>query len=181
MPVQFLVKKPGRGGFSCYLGWGDMVYCFFSSVSYNLEGPGNWGKRFPRLLLDLCDHGVVENQHLDELQQELVVIERELQQFPLSAAVYDIEDLTLPIPWEVIPGEENNNLAQPWVTPRGCRSYFTVFGEQIALAKREDTSLLLIFARETADRQTLWQRKEKGHDYWTKDKDPISLTPNDAV
>lgn len=163
MPVEILVKKPNRGGFSCYLGWGDMVYCFFSSVSYNLEGPGNWGKRFPRLLLDLCDHGVVENQHLDELQQELVVISRELQKFPLSAAVYDIEDLTLPIPWEVVPGEENNNLAQPWVTPRGEESYFTVIEEQIELAKREDTSLLLIFARETADRQTRRARFAQCH------------------
>lgn len=179
MPVELLVKRPKRGGFSYVIGWGDMVFSFFSSVSYNLEGAGNWGKRFPRLLLDLCDHGVVENQHLDELYQELAVISWELPKFPLSAAVYDIEHLELPIPWEVIPGAENNNLAQPWVTPRGAESYFSVFKKQIELAKEENTSLLLIYPPETANRETLWQRKEKGHDYWTKDKDPISLPQND--
>ena len=168
--VRLLTKKPNQAGFISGLGTGDMVFSFFSSVSYNLEGKGRWGSRFPRLLLDLCDHGIIENEHLDEFQQELKIILYELEKYPLSAAVYDITDLSLPIPWEVIPGEENNNLAQPWVTPRSERSYFTVFWEYIACSKRENTSLLLIFPTETADLKTLWTRKNKGHDYWVKDK-----------
>jgi len=174
MPVHLTEMYPGGGRFTYRMGYGDMVFCFFSSISYNLEGKGNWGKRFPILLLDLCDHGVVENQNLDKLQNELIIIEKELQAFSLSDAVYDIANPYVPIPWDVIPGEENNNLAQPWVTPRGATSYFTAFADQIANAKRDKSPLILIFSTETANRNTLWQRKPKGRDYWTKDKDPIS-------
>ena len=176
--VYLMVKKPGNAGYIVRLGWGDRVYCFFSTVSYHLEGVGHWGERFPRLLRDLCDHGIVENEHLEELQRELDQIPFELQKYPLSEAVYDIQNLSLPIPWEVIPGEENNNLAQPWVAPRSGRGYFTIFKELIQWAMEEETSLLLVFPFETETEATLWQPKEKGHDYWTRDKDPISLSPD---
>jgi hypothetical protein len=169
MPVTLLVQKPGHGGFECNLGWGDMVFCFFSSVSYNLEGPGKWGSRFPRLLLDLCDHGVVLDNQLDELDKELGIIYRELANYPLSAAVYDIADPSLPIPWETIPGEENNNLSHPWVTPRGGQSYFKIFADQIRVARHVGAGLLLISPEEQGNRNTLWQRKEKGRDYWKRD------------
>ena len=168
--VELLTKRPNEGGFCSGLGTGDMVFSFFSSVSYNLEGKGRWGSRFPRLLLDLCDHGIMENKHLDEFQQELKIILYELQKYPLSAAVYDITDLSLPIPWEVIPGEENNNLAQPWVTPRNAISYWEIFDRHIHFAKRYSAPILLVFPTEEGNRETLWDRKNKGHDYWVKDK-----------
>lgn len=171
MPVQLTEMDSGGSRFTYRLGWGDMVFCFFSSISYHLEGVGKWGSRFPRLLLDLCDHGVVAHEHLDELDKELGTIYRELQHFPVSAAVYDIADPSVPIPWETIPGEENNNLSQPWITPRGGTSYFTVFAEQIKRAKHDGSALLLIFPEETANRDTLWHRKEKGRNYWKRDGD----------
>lgn len=87
------------------LGWSDMVYSFFSSVSYNLEGQGKWGSRFPKLLIDLCDYGAVAYEDLDALDKELGIVFRELQKFPLSAAVYDIQEPWLPIPWEATPRE----------------------------------------------------------------------------
>ena len=179
--VYLMVQNPERAGYIVRLGWGDMVYCFFSTVSYHLEGVGHWGERFPRLLRDLCDHGIVENEHLQELQRELDQIPRELQKYPVSEAIYDIQNLSLPIPWEEIPkepGEEDINLAQPWVTPRGDSGYFTVFREQIQQAINEESPLLLIFPFEMGTKATLWQPKEKGHDYWTRDKDPISLSPD---
>lgn len=170
MAIYAFVKAPNRAGYGYILGYGDMVFSFFSTVSYHLEGLGNWGKRFPRLLLDLCDHGIVENEHLDELDEELKKILCELQNLPISDAIYDIGNLELPIPWELLPGAENHNLAQPWVTPRGALSYFFVFSEQIQRAKTEKSPLLLIYPYETADKKAFYCRKEKGREYWTKEK-----------
>lgn len=172
MPVVLLVQAPKRGGFMSHFGYGDMVFSFFSSISYNLEGLDNWGKRFPRLLLDLCDQGVVENEKLDELQEELNIISEELKRLDLSQAVYDIGDLSKGIPWDwwIPSNNKKPNLFQPWLTPRGGFSYFEVFAEYINLAKREKTSLLLIYPHETAlYKDALWDKKEKGRAYWIKD------------
>ena len=169
MPVVTLIKPPNDYGLESGLGYGDMVFSFFSSVSYHLEGPGNWGKRFPRLLLDLCDHGVIENAYLDEFETELNIIFRELQNFSIHDAIYDIGDLSKPIPWELLPGAETQNLARPWVTPRGATSYYIIFMNCIAEARRRNTDILLIYPPETAFLNTLHQRKEKGREYWIKD------------
>ena len=161
---------PNHSSFTSVLGYGDMIFSFFSTISYHLEGAGNWGKRFPRLLLDLCDHGIIKNENLDEAAEELKIISWELQKFPLSDAIYDIGDLSLPIPWEVLPGAENHNLAQPWVTPRGAKSYFLVFIEKIQLAKSQNAPLLLTYPYENADPKSLFIPKQKGREYWRKDK-----------
>ena len=170
MPVITLVKVPNDYGVESHLGYGDMIFSFFSSVSYHLEGPGNWGTRFPRLLLDLCDHGVIDNAHLDEFEAELHTIFRELRNFSIHDAIYDIGDLTKKIPWELLPGAESFNLAEAWVTPRGAVSYYTELLETIEWARRRNAGILLIYPPETAFRDTLFQRKEKGREYWIKEK-----------
>lgn len=164
--VILKAKRKDSAGYISHLGKGDMVFAFFSSVSYHLEGKDNWGSRFPRLLLDLCDTGMVKYEHLDELLEELNIICFELQKLPLSAAVYDIGDLSLPIPWEVLPGAENNNLAQPWVTPRGDISYFNCFPEIIQYAKTLKSSIFLMFSYE----EDQWEPMKKGRSYWIADK-----------
>ena len=168
MPIALVAQGNDSGGMICRLGWGDMVFCFFSSVSYNLEGPGKWGTRFPRLLQDLCDCGIVENEHFDELRQELYTVRVELQDYPLSAAVYDIADPSIPIPWEVIPGEENNNLAQPWVTPRSGTSYFDCFEELMQWAENIHAPLRLMLSRE-AFAEKFTDNCKKGRDYFKSD------------
>lgn len=169
MPVVILVQAPKTYGVESHLGYGDMVFSFFSSISYHLEGLGKWGSRFPRLLLDLCDQGIVRNEYLEELELELEVISHELKNFSLSEAIYDIGDLNKKIPWKALPGSESHSLVQPWVTPRGEESYFSVFKTLIAQAKRINAPILLIYPPETADRNTLWLPKEKGRNYWIKD------------
>ena len=87
-----LMGTTGRYIVESRIGYGDFVYSFFSTVSYHLEGPGNWGKRFPRLLLDLCDGGLIKNENIGELENELKIIYKKFQKMPISDAIYDLED-----------------------------------------------------------------------------------------
>ena len=145
MGLVNLMGSAGRGSLEARIGYGDFVYSFFSTVSYHLEGQGNWGKKFPRLLLDLCDGGLVKNENIDEL-----------------------EDLSKPMPKDLLPNADENvtNLAQLWVTPRGAITYLEAFGKIIAATKHWGGSLVLIYAPETIDKQLLTRPKDKGRKYW---------------
>ena len=164
--VKILVYPENSYGASWGLGKGDIVFSFFSSISYHLEGVGNWGKRFPHLLLGLCDHGIVENQNLDAFRCELEIIQKELKHFTILNTIQDIEDLSKPFPWNITPGCETDTLDEIWCTPRGNISYFETFYKGIEDAKRRNTALLLVYAPETANRDTLRTRKNKGREYW---------------
>lgn len=56
----------------------DWLYSFFSNISYHLES-SRWGNRFPVLLCEFCDRGVVEYDHLDKLERELETENRSAQ------------------------------------------------------------------------------------------------------
>ncbi len=148
-------------------GWSDMVYSFFSSVSYNLEGQGKWGSRFPKLLIDLCDYGAVAYEDLDALDKELKVVFRELQKFPLSAAVYDIQEPWLPMPWEATPGEIAN-LAYAWETPRGV-PYQKAFDKSIEMAKWFKSSLGLMYGF-TSPKGNPEKGMKHEHEFWVQDR-----------
>ena len=168
MRLVCLMGSTGR----CYgisrIGYGDFVYSFFSTVSYHLEGRGNWGKRFPRLLLDLCDGGLIKNENIDELKDELKIIYDEFQKMPISDAIYDLEDLRKPMPKDLLPNADENvtNLAQLWVTPMGGKVYLKVFGEMIDRVKDQGGSLALGCMPETIDKQLFTRPKDKGRKYW---------------
>ena len=173
--VNLTVWPEKSYGMTARIGYGDFVFSFFSTVSYHLEGLGNWGKRFPRLLLDLCDHGLVEYEKLDELEIELKTIYNEFKKMSLSDAVYDIEDLSKPMPNDLLPRNDENveSLAQLWVTPRGNRIYLDIFTESINDAKQRNASVLLMYAPESAKKATMRMRKDKGRKYWL-DMTPIN-------
>ena len=82
-------------------------------------------------MLDLCDGGLIKNENIDELEEELKIIYNEFQKMPLSDAIYDLEDLRKPMPKDLLPnaGENVINLAQLWVTPMGDKVYLKVFVE----------------------------------------------------
>ncbi len=44
MGLVNLMGSAGIGSVESRIGYGDFVYSFFSTVSYHLEGQGNWGK-----------------------------------------------------------------------------------------------------------------------------------------
>ncbi len=163
-----LMASAGKSSYIARIGYGDFVFSFFSTISYHFEGEGNWGRKFPRLLLDLCDHGLVLNQHLDELESELKIIYDKLKKLTVSEAIYDLEDLGKSIPKDLLPGDEEKveNLAQLWVTPRGNQIYFNIFSEMILTAKHCGGALALIYAPESFDKDILIKPKNKGRKYW---------------
>ena len=164
MVVALTVKNEASiASYVCKLGTGDYVFCFFSTVSYRLEGPDCWGSRFPYLLKYLCDYGIVKYEDLEKLRWELRIIRTELRGFTVSQAVYDIGDLNAAIPWDIIPGEENNDLSQPWVIGRNDDSLFRVFEEQLDLAQKYRTALLLKAFHEKPNPK--WFKK-RGRNYW---------------
>lgn len=168
MRLVCLMGSTGRYYGISRIGCGEFVYSFFSTVSYHLEGPGNWGKRFPRLLLDLCDGGFIKNENIDELEDELKIIYNEFQKMPLSDAIYDLEDLRKPMPKDLLPNADENviNLAQLWVTPMGDKVYLKVFREMIDTVKDQGGSLALGCLPETIDKQLFTRPKDKGRKYW---------------
>lgn len=168
MRLVCLMGSTGRYYGISRIGCGEFVYSFFSTVSYHLEGRGNWGKRFPRLLLDLCDGGLVKNENIDELEDELKIIYNEFQKMPLSDAIYDLEDLSKPMPKDLLPNADENvtNLAQLWVTPMGDKVYLKVFSEMIDTVKDRGGSLALGCLPETIDKQLFTRPKDKGRKYW---------------
>lgn len=168
MRIVSLGATNGEGFYVARIGYGDFVYSFFSTVSYHLEGQGNWGKRFPRLLLDLCDGGLVKNEDINELEDELKIIYSEFQKMPLTDAIYDLENLSKPMPKDLLPSANENvtSLAQLWVTPRGARIYLETFNEQISFAKHCRGSIVLMYSPESCDRQIWIRPKDKGRKYW---------------
>lgn len=159
-------------GLQILLEKGDRVFAFFSSISYHLEGLGNWGKRFPRLLIDLCDYGIVYYEDLGELVQELKIIQQELQQFTIDDAVYDIADLSKPIPWERYPDvDPRTTLAEPWIRVREEQTFFEAFYKMIfEFAIPQKSPLYMDFWINSYDRENPFKREKKGRDYWLRIK-----------
>lgn len=114
----------------------DWLYSFFSNISYHLES-SRWGNRFPVLLCEFCDLGVVEYDHLDKLERELDAAYSGLARIPVEDAIYDIKNPAAPIPWEILPEAENAGirLCEPWLTARTDDSFFDVFRKKYFLPK----------------------------------------------
>jgi hypothetical protein len=166
MSIALKTICSGNSTILSILGHGDMIYCFFSNISFHLEGIGNWGRRFPILLLHLCDYGIVENEYLLELQKELDTIEKELKKYSIKEAIYDLKDLSKTIPWKTNPGAENDNLSQPWQTLRGNKSYFEIFREYISHALKNGFDIYLnMFLLPIEE---ISKREFKGREYWLK-------------
>ena len=87
---------------------------------------------------------------------------------PISDAIYDLEDLTKPMPKDLLPTADENvtNLAQLWVTPTTAKVYLKVFSEMIDTVKDRGGSLALGCMPETIDQQLFTRPKDKGRKYW---------------
>ncbi len=117
------------------VGMPDFLWCFFSTISKNLE-PDGMATRFPRTMHDLCGYSKVENEHLDELQQELTIIQGGLSKLPVDKVVYDYEKPELIPPWQNNLADDITNLGNYFRVSDRSRDIFEVLRVAIANAKR---------------------------------------------
>ena len=146
----------------------DWLYSFFSNISYHLES-SRWGNRFPVLLCEFCDLGVVEYDHLDKLERELDAAYSGLARIPVEDAIYDIKNPAAPIPWETLPEAENAGirLCEPWLTARTDDSFFDVFRKKILFAKAQHSRLFLhAFMLEAVHALNSAPPQPRPHSYW---------------
>lgn len=146
----------------------DWLYSFFSNISYHLES-SRWGNRFPVLLCEFCDLGVVEYDHLDKLERELDAAYSGLARIPVEDAIYDIKNPAAPIPWETLPEAENAGirLCEPWLTARTDDSFFDVFRKKILFAKAQHSRLFLhAFMLEDVHALNSAPPQPRPHSYW---------------
>jgi len=123
------------------LGVGKYLWCFFSTVSANLE-PNGRGTRFIRTIKDLCDNSIVLYENLEELKEEIDTIESELSNLPIDKVVFDIDNPGILPPWQ--PDEGVNNLKEYFTKKIIAFNIFTVFNRAITRAKELKSSLELV-------------------------------------
>ena len=124
--------------------WGvgsqDFLHAFFSTVAHRLE-PEGWGSRFPALQHELYRGGASAEQ-VPALRAELAEIHEQLDQFPPSEVVWDVEDLSARPPWGDDISPEITDLSNYFVTSDG-RDLFEVFDEALSYAERAEVGVTI--------------------------------------
>src|SRR5215469_10373727 len=128
MGVDILVGDQGWE-----IGAASFLHSFFSTVSAHLE-PGGWGTRFPALMHRLYK-GHLPVAEAGQARRELDHIRRELERFPPSAVVWDIEDRSKTPPWGDNISPQVTSLANYFVTSNG-RDLFAVVAEALDESER---------------------------------------------
>jgi len=98
------------------IGISDFLHSFFSTVSYNLEK--EWGSRFPYMMKKFYK-GKLKYRDVDKARRELLIIRKELEKFPPTKAIWDIDDLSKQEPWEDDISDEMTNLSNYFFTCEG--------------------------------------------------------------
>lgn len=112
MAVGFTVKF-----FWYQIGTGDFLHSFFSTIAYNLEG-GKWGSRYPYLMNELYEGNLAEKD-LEFARNELDSITKELKKLSVDKVIWDIEDLSKPMPWGNKISKDITDLSNYFVTSDG--------------------------------------------------------------
>jgi len=120
------------------IGANSFFYCFFSTVSANLE-PSGWGSRFPVLMKKLYG-GTVNLTDLPQLQRELLTVHIELKKFPPAKVVWDFEHREIQTPWGDKISAQVTDLSNYFVTSDG-KDLFEVFSSAIAEAEHAKSSI----------------------------------------
>lgn len=105
------------GSITDEIGTGDFLYCFFSTISGNLE-PEGWGTRFPMLLTALYQGELGQKDAIAALA-ELDTIETELAMLPPEKVIWDIDDRSKVPPWGSNISADITSLANYFVTSTG--------------------------------------------------------------
>jgi len=100
-----------------HIGMGDFLHSFFSTIAYNLEN-GKWGTEYPCLMNELYS-GTLKAENLTKAKNELNKITNELKKLPANKAIWDIDDLSKPMPWGDNISSEITDLSNYYVTSDG--------------------------------------------------------------
>jgi 2,3-bisphosphoglycerate-dependent phosphoglycerate mutase len=118
------------------VGAASFFHCFVSTVSVNLEPVGP-GTRFPVLVRKLVS-GTVASGELEALRLELQTIRQELNRFPPSRVVWDINRRDKLPPWGSKISPSISSLGNYFVTSEGEDLFEVLFASlaRAASAKR---------------------------------------------
>lgn len=112
MAVGFTVKY-----YWYQIGTEDFLHSFFSTIAYNLEDK-QWGTKYPMIMNELYS-GKLNKEHLVQAMNELNMITQELKQFSCDRVIWDIDDLSKPIPWGDNISADITDLSNYYVTSDG--------------------------------------------------------------
>ncbi|MBO4864429.1 MAG: immunity 70 family protein [Eubacterium sp.] len=99
------------------IGTGDFLHSFFSTIAYNLED-GRWGTKYPVFMNELYS-GILKYEHLLIANEELNNISNELKGLSIDKVIWDINDLTKPMPWGKNISPDITDLSNYFVTSDG--------------------------------------------------------------
>jgi len=99
------------------IGTGDFFYSFFSTIAYNLEG-SKWGTKYPYIMNEFYS-GTLKKEHLYNAKDEIEIIKNKLKEIPISKVVWDIDDLSKPMPWGNNISSDITDLSNYFVTSDG--------------------------------------------------------------
>jgi hypothetical protein len=119
------------------IGTPSFMHAFFSTISARCE-PDGWGSRFPHLMNQLYQ-GHLLASHTEAALAELAVAKSELETFPPSQVVWDIENPDVQPPWGSDIADTITSLGNYFVSCGG-RDLFELLEEALADAvkKRKD-------------------------------------------
>ena len=105
------------GSITDEMGTSEFFHAFFSTISANLETNG-WGSKFPVLLNNLYQGSLSPSEATTAIN-ELNIIKKELEKFPPTKVVWNIEDRSKQPPWGNDISKDITSLANYFVTSTG--------------------------------------------------------------
>ena len=120
------------------IGTGDFLHSFFSTIAYNLENE-KWGSKYPYLMNELYS-GTLKVEHLKNAKYELEDIAKILEKLPIEKAIWDIEDLSKPMPWGDKISSDITDLSNYFVTSDG-EDLITIISHAIDKAIEIDSDI----------------------------------------
>lgn len=129
------------GSITDEIGTSEFLHAFFSTISANLENNG-WGSKFPIILNNLYQ-GSLSSSEVTAAIDELKLIKKELEAFPPTKVVWDIEDRSKQPPWGNKISNEITSLANYFVTSTG-RDVIATILEALEDANENDKPVNII-------------------------------------
>ena len=112
MAVGFTVKY-----YWFHIGNGDFLHSFFSTIAYNLEDK-KWGSKYPIIMNQLYS-GELKYEQIHKALGELEDIRLRLSDLSPDRVIWDIDDLSKPMPWGDNISSDITDLSNYFVTSDG--------------------------------------------------------------